>query len=73
MHPYAIERMVQERRDELARLGQADRGARAVRRERDRRRRLPAGWLSAVTARMGRRGTRPPVLEPCPRAPVRPW
>ena len=73
MHPYAIERMVQERRDELARLGQADRGARAARQERDRRGRLLAGWLSALTARIGRRASRPPVLEPCPRASVRPW
>jgi hypothetical protein len=73
MHPYAIEWMVQERRDELARLGQADHGARAARRKRDGRRRPPAGRLSALTVRIGRRARRPAVLEPCPRASVRPW
>ena len=73
MHPYVIDRMVQERRDELARLGHADRGVQAARRAQEIRRRLPSGWFSALTARIGRRAARPPVLEPCPRAPVRPW
>lgn len=69
MHPYAIDRMVQERRDELARLGRADRGARVARREPDRRRRLPADWFSALTARLPQRAGRPPVLGPVPSAP----
>ena len=73
MHPYVIDRMVQERRDELARLGQADRGAQAARRTRDTCRRLRAGWFNALTSRIRRRATRPPVLEPCPRASARPW
>ena len=76
MHPYVIDRMVQERRDELLPLGQAERGVRAARRFRPAARRMKprlTARLAALAARLGWRATPRPTLEPCPRAPVRPW
>ena len=72
MHPYAIDRMVEERRQELLRLGRADIGARAARRARRRsttRLRVP---FASLAARLARRPVRRRVLDPCPEAPVRP-
>ena len=76
MHPYVIDRMVQERQDELLRLGRADRGVRAARKSQARARagttiRLPLTF-AALAERLGRRAGSRRVLEPCPRAPVRP-
>ena len=76
MHPYVIDRMVQERQDELLRLGRADRGVRAARRSQARARaltptRLPL-TLAALAERLGWRAGPRRVLQPCPRAPVRP-
>ncbi|HEX2048950.1 MAG TPA: hypothetical protein VHF27_14405 [Acidimicrobiales bacterium] len=73
MHPYAIDRMVQERREELTRLGQADSGARAARRARARGPgRLRSAWMTAVAARIGRSAPYTRPLDPCPRPQMRP-
>ena len=73
MHPYAIEQMVQERQEELVRLGRADRGVRVARRSCIRATsRLPS-VVAALTTRIGWRPAPRRPLEPCPPAPVRPW
>ena len=73
MHPYAIEEMAKERQEELVRLGRADRGVRAARRSRLRATsRLPS-VVAALTTRIRWRPASQRALEPCPRAPVRPW
>ena len=75
MHPYAVDRMVQERRDELVRLARADRGVKQARRA-PTRGRAPARHPTSITALAARLRWPPATrraLEPCPRAPVRPW
>ncbi len=73
MHPYAIDRMVQERRDELMRLGRADRGVRAARHARRRTTTSLPDVLTSLGARLRRRPAPRPTLEPCPRPSARPW
>ena len=83
MHPYVIDRMVQERRDELLRLASADRGVREARRVRAGRwplGRLGGAWAAALATRIRRRAHAPArpapaptrVLGPCPEARARP-
>ena len=79
MHPYVIERMVQERREELARMAGADGVAHAARGERGAGRWATAvrGLTALATAAVVRIARRPearptPALEPCGGATGRP-
>lgn len=67
MHPYAIDRMVQERQAELARLRQVQRAAAGARRPSWGRRSRPArlGAVAALVAWPGRRAPcDPPGASP---------
>jgi len=87
MHPYVIDRMIQERHEELARMAKAGGDVRAARRAlaaqgKPCAGRVRAALATALAAAVGRRPVkaRPAVadrlgtrLQPCPPGSGRPW